>query len=177
MPYTTPSTITTGQLVTATLMNNEWAGNISYLANPPACRVTNNAAQSIPNATWTALTFNTELVDTNTMHDTVTNTSRITYNTAGLYMVTCSNAFAANSTGGRGIGVRKNGTGGSPTEGGTLVAPHSSGVSTYISYSTLVKLAVTDYLEVMLWQASGGALSTSVEAGLPTFTAVWVGLG
>lgn len=177
MAYSSPATV-----VTATTITSAWGNSVKaatdYLANPPACRVTNNAVQSIANAAWTALTFNTELFDTNSMHDTVTNTSRITITTAGLYTVSVGVAFAANATGGRACGVRKNGTGTTgPTEGGVLIQAVTVTDGTYVGYAVTVKLAAADYIEAVVFQRSGGALNSSVSDGLPVFSATWIGLG
>ena len=58
----------------------------------PAVRVFHNASQSITNSTLTALAFNSERFDqaggvASTMHDTVTNNSRLTAIYAGVYMI------------------------------------------------------------------------------------------
>ena len=62
------------------------------------CRIYKSAGQSI-GTTLTAVTFDTESFDTDTMHDNVTNNTRITFTTAGYYEVnaqisTSSNAVA-----------------------------------------------------------------------------------
>lgn len=177
MPYSAPTTITTGQLVTASLMNTDWAGNIAFLANPPACRVYNNA--SISHATsgnWQTVTFNSERYDTATMHDTVSNTSRITVPVDGLYLITGHIEFAANATGVRGIQILFNGTGTSvagayyPTTGGI--------VGTGLSIATVYKFAATNYVELQGYQTSGGALViNSTAASTPEFSVTWIGLG
>lgn len=175
MPYTTPSTITTGQLVTATLMNNEWAGNISFLANPPTCRVYNNAAISIPNVTTTPLTFNSERFDTDSMHSMVSNTGRITFNTAGVYVVTANISWAASAVGFRITNIRLNGA--------TVLASTSSVVRSDgfldVPCPTIYKFAVGDYIEVTVFQNSGAALNVSAGGGsfTPEFAAAWVGNG
>lgn len=50
------------------------------------CRITKSSSQTI-DSTLAALTFDTEAYDTNTMHDNVTNNTRITFNTAGYYHI------------------------------------------------------------------------------------------
>ena len=60
----------------------------NYIAPFLACRVTQSAGQSITASTLTALAFNTEAYDTDTLHDTVTNNSRINFNSTGYYRVT-----------------------------------------------------------------------------------------
>ena len=50
-------------------------------------KVYNNANISVPNAQTTLIAFNSEMFDTDSMHSTSTNPSRITINTAGKYLV------------------------------------------------------------------------------------------
>ena len=119
-------------------------------------RVYHNANQSIPDATNTALAFNSERADTNTIHDTVTNNSRLTCQTAGVYSITASVEFAANATGIRSVGLRLNGTTflslqRSPSAGASVTA--------LLSVATMYALAATDYVEVIVSQDSGGALN------------------
>ena len=175
MPYSAPSTITTGQLVTASLMNTEWAGNIAFLANPPACRVFNNAAIALTSGLLTALTFNSERYDTNTMHDTATNSGRITFNTAGLYTIIGHASFAANGTGYRQLAIRMNGA--------TFLASfnpinNGAGQNTDVLIATTYKFAVADYVELLAQQTSGGALNITSNGNYsPEFLATWVGFG
>ena len=52
----------------------------------PACRLTRTViTQSFTNNTLTAITFDNEAFDTDSMHSTISNTSRITINTPGVY--------------------------------------------------------------------------------------------
>lgn len=175
MPYTTPHTITVGELVTVDTMNDEWGGNVAFLANPPACRVYHNAAQASPNLTEQALAMNSERYDTDSMHSTVSNTSRITFNTAGLYVVSGHGRFVAAAAGIRQFGIRLNGT--------TYIATHlqampGAGVVVPMSVSTVYKFAATNYVELVSFQDSGGSLNVeSVANTSPEFAATWIGRG
>lgn len=51
------------------------------------CRLKNSGTQSVLAGATTALTFDQEDYDTDTMHDTGSNTTRITFTTAGKYIV------------------------------------------------------------------------------------------
>ena len=64
-------------------------------------RVYNNANISIPDSTVTALTFNSERWDTDSIHSTVSNTSRLTAQTASKYDIKGNIKWASNSTGTR----------------------------------------------------------------------------
>lgn len=136
-----------------------------YLA---AARVTHNAAQSITNNTVTALAFNSEILDqesntASTIHDTVTNNSRLTCKTAGVYLIVTNVEFAANATGQRQVFIRLNGTGaGTTTNIGSVVQDGTAGsVQTQLIVSSIFSLAVNDYVESVVWQTSGGALNVA----------------
>ena len=126
-----------------------------YPAVTPSARVYNNAAISINNDTATALTFNSERWDTDEIHSTVTDTGRLTCKTAGIYTLNGHVAFAGNSTGNRYILIQLNG---STNLAIHRHAPGTSGESR-MSISTVYSLAVNDYVELLVWQNSGGALN------------------
>lgn len=58
--------------------------------NPPSVRAFHSATQSIAHAVETTLAFNSETYDSDSMHDNATNNSRLTINTAGLYLFTAN---------------------------------------------------------------------------------------
>lgn len=174
MPYTAPTTRATGNLITAANWNTDLVNNILFLANPPACRVYHNTTQSLTTAVEASVAFNTERYDTDTMHDTVTNNNRITFNTAGLYVVTTTFYIVNNATGYRWAAIRLNGA--------TYVVEQNqnavNGDNTNFSLTTIYKFAVADWIEVRAYQQSGVALNVgSAVAFSPEFAATWVGLG
>jgi hypothetical protein len=152
---------------------------IGLFFDPPACRVTHNVTQShASNGNWQAVAFNTESFDTLTMHDTVTNNSRINISVAGLYVVQGSVEFAT-GTGTMAIGFRVNGTGTtSPTYSiqGHVDAVAQAG---FLHYGDVIKLAVSDWVELVALQNSGGALNlvASTAEGRPNFSVAWIGRG
>lgn len=179
MPYTAPHTIAAGELVTVATMNNEWGGNVSFLANAPTCRVYNNAALPVVNNTLTALTFNTERYDNNAMHDMVTNTGRITFNTAGVYDIGAALSFTAdNDYTVVWAALRLNGT--------TYIAQVKTGTDADAGFApaltpmTTYKFAVADYVEVLVAQKNTSAATNNVLAAgnySPEFYAGWRSLG
>lgn len=127
----------------------------------PAARAYHNANQSVANATLTALALNSERFDSDTIHDTSTNNSRLTCKTAGRYVITASAGFAANATGIRLIGIRLNGS--------TYIAQSvtnnvGAGQNCNMEASAVYELAVNDYLELIAYQTSGGALNVEALA-------------
>src|ERR1043165_754736 len=112
MAYSSPATVVTGTTITSTWGNSVKSAT-DYLANPPACRAyrsTGSGGFVLPTAVEAAIPFDSERFDTDNMHSTVTNRSRITFNTAGLYQVTACVEFQANATGERMASILKNGT-------------------------------------------------------------------
>lgn len=123
-------------------------------------RAYHNAAQSIANVTTTALALNSEREDTDTIHDTATNNSRLTCKTAGVYAIWGCVEYAANAAGVvRSCSIRLNGAtylisfGVHPIQGGA--------VATALQAATVYRLAVNDYVELMVYQDSGGALNVN----------------
>lgn len=115
----------------------------------------NSGTQSISNATWTALKFDSEAYDTDGMHSTSTNTNRVTCVTAGKYLVWGYVTFDANATGNRYAAIKKNGTfyviEMRPTFG--------SGSTTTLHVDLLINLEKGDYVELFARQESGGSLN------------------
>jgi hypothetical protein len=172
---TTPITWTAGQYPTAALYNTEIRDNTSFLLNPPKCRAYNSANISINNSTLTALTFNSERFDTDTMHSTSANTGRITFTTAGLYLVGFHNDWALSAGGTyRQHRIRLNGTTDIAIDT-RRAGEGNTGVE--CSMSTLYQFAAGDYVEAYVQQDSGGALNVVATGNFgPEFWAVWVGL-
>jgi len=66
-----------------------------------SCKVTKSTDQTIPTGVHTPITWDTENYDTNDMHNTVTNNSRITIKTAGKYLLVGQTTWTSNSGGSR----------------------------------------------------------------------------
>jgi hypothetical protein len=149
---------------------------LSFLANPPACRVYRSTTQTgIASSTKTAITFNSERYDTDGMHNTASDTSRITVNTAGLYLITAHMAFGNNTTNDRACIIRLNGV--------TEIADDfrrtlAGGDWVIFSIALTYKFVVGDFVEMIAWQNSGVALDVQASGNMtPEFSATWVGRG
>lgn len=128
----------------------------------PIVRLVQTVAQSIPDNTITAITFTTEDIDTHGIHDTGSNTARITPNVAGYYEFR-GTYFTGIPTTLVAIdcSIRKNGT--------TSFAPGERGNAGGIAQSQSTKAIVsmngtTDYCELMALQDSSGAVNTNVSS-------------
>lgn len=179
MPYTSPATVSDGNVAPATWGNSVKAA-LDYLANPPSCRVYHNAAQSLASAAVAASAFNTERYDTDSMHDTVTNNSRITFTTAGLYLVTFTGSItpAADYTMAE-AWLRMNGA--TPIAvGGMKARGDAAAVAPNLFVTTVYKFAAGDYVEAMIEHRNAAVAARSLlSAGnySPEFAATWIGLG
>lgn len=122
-------------------------------------RAYNNANISIADATLTALTFNSERYDTDTIHDTSTNSGRLTCNTAGKYLIAGHVQWGDNATGFRLIAIRLGGTTYLAIHNQMATTFNATDNATYQSISTVYELAVGNYVELVVEQISGGALN------------------
>lgn len=152
---------------------------VGLFFDPPACRVFHNANQSIADNTTTTLAFNSERFDTDNMHDTVMSNSRITFNTAGIYLVTLNVQLEVtnditlfNSV------IRLNGS--------TLIAGQLVGTNTqvnenmYQTVSTVYKFAATDFVEARVRHDNVTNTARNIFAVgnfSPEFSAIWIGRG
>lgn len=176
MPWTAPKTYSVGDVLTAADLNTYQRDNVKWLGtDKPRCRVRNTANIShTSSGNYQALTFNSERVDVGSMHDTSSNTSRLTVPSGGggFYAIGGMIEFAADATGRRGIQIRLNGT--------TVIAREESnnvGASnaTVMQISTVYQLADGDYVELMGLQASGGSLNMLATGNYsPEFYAHWL---
>lgn len=113
------------------------------------------SAQSIPNATYQAISFDTEDYDGHNYADVGAQPTRLTVPTTGLYVINARLSFASNTTGFRGLYVRVNGT--TYLMGSNQAAVN--GDRTIISVCGMQNLLAGEYVEVMAYQNSGGALN------------------
>jgi hypothetical protein len=124
------------------------------------CSLTQSTnSQSISNATWTATTFDTEVLDTNGFHSLVTNTSRITIPTgyAGKYLINYGVTFAtASATGARYGQIYKNGV---TLAGSSAFATPTSGFAPGANNSIITSLSEADYIEAYIYQSSGSSMN------------------
>ncbi|MHC4620249.1 MAG: hypothetical protein ACYTEQ_21080 [Planctomycetota bacterium] len=147
-------------------------GNQADIENVSStARAYHDASQSINNATNTILALNSERWDTDNYHDLVTNNSRLTVPSDGLYIAQASATYAANSTGSRSITIYLNGT---TTITGLFI--QAGAAAQTLCTSVIYDLSATDYLEVRVWQNSGGALNVISSAQFsPEFSIIRIG--
>lgn len=121
----------------------------------------NSADLTISNATWTLITWDSELFDTAAIHSTSSNTGRLTAPVTGKYLVVFQAGFGVSGTGDRFISIEKNGAGTqSVTRSVGVMQPGapSATFEGYFTLSSIVSLTASDHLECFVYQSSGGNL-------------------
>lgn len=160
MSVPAPKTWTAGTVSVGDL-NTEIRDALNFLLAPPRCYAYKSADGSLANATWDAIQLGVEAYDSHAAHDNSTNNSRLTAPESGLYNVTAHLMFATNSSGVRGLDIRKNAN--AVQTGGTdlaLVIIAGNGTTEARLIATVdVQLVQGDYCEVFGYQSSGGALN------------------
>lgn len=177
---TVPSedTLAVGGKVTAAWANADVRDAINYLLAPPRAFVYQGTTATTAGTSGTAaqVLWDSELFDTDSMHSTSVNTSRVTATTAGLYDVKTSCYWVANATGYRQIEIRKNSAG--SAAGGTQIAQFRAATSptssAWVGGDVDVSLLAGDYLECFVTQTSGGSLATVVGQSFTWFSMRWV---
>jgi hypothetical protein len=128
------------------------------------CRAVKSALQSIPNAAYTAVNFDAaDTYDTNSFHDPVTNSSRITIPTGGtgyyqifglITWVAASNHLAV-------MLLEKNG---STTLATNIIGTGNSSTQQAQFMSDVQYLTAGDYIQFKMYQNSGGAINVQGSA-------------
>jgi hypothetical protein len=161
VPVTT--TIPVGKLRAAVVRANI-LDVLDFLQNKPAAELRQTVAQSIPNGALTALTFTTEDLDDDPAgsggHSTSVNTTRFTAVYAGWYLIGGVVAFTASAVGTRATAWAVNGT--NVNSSSVLVSASSAFGARIPAPSMRVFLNVGDYVELLAFQSTGGALNTEV---------------
>lgn len=134
---------------------------LSNIFKPRGALVYLSANQSIPNSSSTAINFDAETYDTDSIHDNVTNNSRLTVPTGWSWVrLNFCTEVEANVGGVRAIGITKNGSAAIAGTPHVIEAANNGSISARLAGTTAI-LGVTagDYFQVSLFQNSGGALN------------------
>lgn len=156
------------------LRTNGPAANPSWVKGPGVvgAGVFHSASQTLTNGVALFPAFNSERFDTDNCHDNVTNNSRLTCRTAGIYVIVGNVQISANATGSRDLSIRLNGTN---FIAGVRFAAAATG-ATQAQIQAIYQLAVNDYIELGVTQTSGVSLSLETVASYtPEFRMALVG--
>jgi len=145
----------------------------------PRLRVTKNAAQSLANNTNESLTWQTLIrqfpvpatpgISNGIIYVDSGTASRIRVTEAGQYLVSASVYFATSAVGVRDLWFEKNGS--AAERWGTTQIINAGAVETGITATDQVPMVPGDYLTILAFQNSGGALN-ALSTGFPTSVAI-----
>ncbi|MFI0914235.1 hypothetical protein [Streptomyces abikoensis] len=161
-----------GQFITGALWNAQVKALNDFLTAPPVFSGYQTTAQSIPTGIFTTFTIDTEVVDSDGGHSTVTNTSRYTATVPGTYLVVGTAGWGPNATGYRRCRITLNG---SAVNGAAVGADATTASLCGQCVSTIVVMnGSTDYVEVQGAQNSGGALAAYGQDFAPSLRVYWL---
>ena len=180
--YSTDTTVTITGGSDYTLASATISGQAYSYADSPqnypfgtvAIRVERSTNQSIPNNTWTTLSFDTIVTEekpATTSQWSSGDPTKLICRLPGYYLINAHVRLAANATGGRGINLVKNG---STALVGNVYAAFS-GIDAHIQCSAIVKLDTGDYIEAKALQNSGAALDAVATSN--NLFLEWIRLG
>ena len=129
-----------------------------------SAKVYNSANQSTSASTETALTFNTEDWDTDSIHDTSSNTSRLTLPTSGKWLLIGQVTWAASGGGTRYGLIKKNGS----TDMAKVHANPNGSFDHSIQVQLIVNASAGDYFELYGYQ-NAGTLNVMAGAAITFF--------
>ena len=158
LPASTDTLI--GRATTDTLTNKTLGSTVVQASNAAPCfSAYQSTLQSVANTTFVLIAFQTEEFDTNNNFDSTTN-YRFTPTVAGYYAIYGS--ILAASANPLLLSVFKNGV--EYKRGGIYTTTAASVVSALVSMN-----GSTDYVDLRLYQSSGGAINTTAAATVTYF--------
>ena len=179
MAVPSQGTVAVGDKITASLWNDDVRDAVNFLISPPRCKLYRTTNTSISTGVWTAVAWNAETFDTDTMHDNTTNNQRITFTTAGTYLITFRAMWASNTAGARSLAIEKNGTTTFNASGTEIVTSFATAPigSTHngINVTVMAEFAANDYIMAFVQQTTVGSLNLSGTSDAhSSFAALWV---
>ena len=169
----TPAVLSVGANGTTLVADSATATGLKWAAPASGstfvgCFASSRAAQSIANATFAAIALATEAYDTDGIHSTVTNNSRFTIPSGktGYWLFYQVLGYDPLPSGNMNIRFNKNGSFGSNQIGGLLYTGSTSatGLTTGTNIS-IFYLTAGDYIEMVVYQNSGGSANILVAGG------------
>ena len=150
----------TGQVLTVAAGVPSWATPASTTPNAQGVSVFNSTDQSLASGSYTTATFNSEYFDTDAFHSTSTNTGRLTVpaSMAGEYAIVTNLYVSPTASGDLVAKLQINGS-----DKNRFVTKLTSGEAVTVAFTSLVTLAVSDYVEVLVYHNTGSSQNLSTN--------------
>ena len=161
VPYYTPSDPADLAFITQAIAERVTALH-TLLDTPPRAKASRSSALATANSSWLTVPWTVEDWDTDNMVDVGAAPSRVTCKTAGRYDVRASVSWYPNSSGVRIVAIARNGQ--SVVNPDSRVPPASGGWGTSHQLADEITLNVGDYLEIRVFQTSGGNLNLDTSS-------------
>jgi len=127
------------------------------------CKVTRSAVQTLSDNTLTAIQWDQESYDTDAYHDNASNNTRLIAPATGYYLVEATLKWAVSTAGTqRYADIYQDGT---TVRASTNAYFAASGVAPAINHVAVVQLNSTQYVELRMYQDTGGNLDTGNSSG------------
>lgn len=168
-----PRTWTVSEQVTAAKLNADIRDPFNFYKAPPLARLRKSASQSVPNNVATPVTWEVEVIDRDSGHSNLTNTSRYVCQTTGWYHLRAGILWAnnANGAGWQDLYFRKNGT---TIQNRSAWVSHEGFFDSPHITEGYMQLVNTDYVEVVaIIQNSPGAINILADSGGAAIYTSW----
>lgn len=172
MAYTTDRTWVTGEVVTAAYFNTYLRDNVKWLSTDKGFAwAYHNTTQSIANASFQSVVFNTNLYDNASIHSTSVNTERFTIPAAmgGKWLFGSSVSFAPNATGMRQLGLWT----GYVTQGREATTIPTAGENAQLTTCSIQVEAAGNTMQSVVYQNSTAALNLNANVLAWTMWMSW----
>jgi hypothetical protein len=173
VPYAIPPTAVAGQPLAAADWNTKIRDSIESIARPPSCVCYRNTDQAVGNAVISNAVWLGAAAQTDAFWSAAA-PSRITIpaGLGGTYLVTATPIFDINGVGGRYAAIMKNGL----TVNNTVNSGGSASWYTQFQLTCPVICVPGDFLEIAVYQTSGGVLNLKGAAYMMLFTVTRLGV-
>lgn len=176
MAYANPSTFVAGNVLTAA-QQNVLANNDRFFHGVPSAKAYRAAQQVIPTGVWTAVTFDTERWDNDTIWSSTAD-ERFKIRTSGKYSCHFVAGIAGSTVGTqRGVQIQVDSTANTATKEAarTLQIADLEGGAPSLAVADVFNLTSTQFVSFLIFQDSGGNLATSTALSVqPKASILWM---
>jgi hypothetical protein len=182
MAWTTPRTWVASEIVNDATLNTHVRDNLNAIVNPPYVHVRAASTTTTIGTTIAGVQWDTEVADTDNMYSAGTNT-RVTINTAGLYLVQGGYgvAGAASSTtppaaAAFNLAWMVNSTSTAISQAGSSVYVTTLARSIMLHNSTYIRLYANDFVSLGAYHVNAVSNTTTITASYTSWMQLrWVG--